>query len=75
MARNEECRCSFCGKPESKVRKLLAGPAGVCICDECLDVCNDIMEEELEYDSDGSSEFDMIYINQKKLKNFLMNML
>ncbi len=71
MARNEECRCSFCGKPESKVRKLLAGPAGVFICDECLDVCNDIMEEELEYDSDGSSEFDINLYKPKEIKEFL----
>ncbi|MBQ3664956.1 MAG: ATP-dependent Clp protease ATP-binding subunit ClpX [Lachnospiraceae bacterium] len=71
MARNEECRCSFCGKPESKVRKLLAGPAGVFICDECLDVCNDIMEEELEYESDGSSEFDINLYKPKEIKEFL----
>lgn len=38
--------CSFCGKPENMVRKLVAGP-GVCICDECIDICNSIIEGEL----------------------------
>lgn len=70
MARNEECRCSFCGKPESKVRKLLAGPAGVFICDECLEVCNDIMEEELEYESE-KSDFEINLYKPKEIKEFL----
>src|SRR5699024_12318828 len=38
--------CSFCGKSEHEVRKLIAGPS-VFICDECVDLCNDIMREEL----------------------------
>jgi hypothetical protein len=38
-------RCSFCGKSEKDVRKLIAGPA-VYICDECIDACNDILAEE-----------------------------
>ena len=40
-------RCSFCNKSEEQVRKLIAGPNGVYICDECIDICKDIMEEEL----------------------------
>ncbi len=39
-------KCSFCGKPQEQVRKLVAGP-GVYICDECIDLCNEIVEEEL----------------------------
>ena len=39
--------CSFCGKNQSKVRKIIAGPSGVYICDECVDVCNDILEEDM----------------------------
>ncbi|MDR0415785.1 MAG: AAA family ATPase, partial [Propionibacteriaceae bacterium] len=39
-------KCSFCGKSQKQVRKLIAGP-GVYICDECIDLCNDIIEEEL----------------------------
>ena len=40
-----QLRCSFCGKPQGKVRRLIAGP-GVYICDECVDLCNDILDEE-----------------------------
>ena len=38
-------RCSFCNKPQNEVRKLIAGPT-VFICDECIEVCNDIIAEE-----------------------------
>lgn len=38
-------RCSFCGKSQEQVRKLIAGP-GVYICDECVELCNEILEEE-----------------------------
>ena len=38
--------CSFCGKNEDQVRKLIAGP-GVYICDECIDLCQEILDEEL----------------------------
>ncbi|MCL4448696.1 MAG: ATP-dependent Clp protease ATP-binding subunit ClpX [Actinobacteria bacterium] len=43
---SELVKCSFCGKSQKQVRKLIAGP-GVYICDECIDLCNDIIEEEL----------------------------
>ncbi|MCL1995635.1 MAG: ATP-dependent Clp protease ATP-binding subunit ClpX [Defluviitaleaceae bacterium] len=39
--------CSFCGKSQSKVRRIIAGPGGVYICDECIGVCNDILEEDV----------------------------
>jgi ATP-dependent Clp protease ATP-binding subunit ClpX len=42
----ELLKCSFCGKSQKQVRKLIAGP-GVYICDECIDLCNEIIEEEL----------------------------
>lgn len=38
-------RCSFCGKPHSQVKKLVAGPHGVAICDECIVLCVDILTE------------------------------
>ena len=44
-------KCSFCGKSQKQVKKLIAGP-GVYICDECIDLCNEIIEEELAGDSD-----------------------
>ncbi|ANZ95927.1 MULTISPECIES: ATP-dependent Clp protease ATP-binding subunit ClpX [Brochothrix] len=42
-----QLKCSFCGKPQDEVKKLIAGP-GVYICDECVDLCNEIITEELE---------------------------
>ena len=48
--------CSFCGKSQNEVRKLIAGPS-VFICDECVDLCNDIIREEIQEattDSDSS---------------------
>ena len=49
--------CSFCGKSQHEVRKLIAGPS-VFICDECVDLCNDIIREEVQDTSDeeGNSE-------------------
>ena len=46
-------RCSFCGKSQDEVKKLIAGPA-VYICDECIELCNEIIEEE--YEKDGRSQ-------------------
>ena len=51
---NKLLYCSFCGKSQNEVRKLIAGPS-VFICDECVDLCNDIIQEELE-DSHESGE-------------------
>ncbi len=44
---DEELRCSFCNKKQSQVKKLIQGPNGVYICDECVDICGEILEEEL----------------------------
>ena len=49
----ELLKCSFCGKSQKQVKKLIAGP-GVYICDECIDLCNEIVEEELAETSDVS---------------------
>jgi ATP-dependent Clp protease ATP-binding subunit ClpX len=46
-------KCSFCGKSQKQVKKLIAGP-GVYICDECIDLCNEIIEEELAETSEFS---------------------
>ncbi len=43
---DDRIRCSFCGKPQSQVRKLIAGPNGAYICDECVDICTEIIDEE-----------------------------
>ena len=48
MAKNDDpnLKCSFCGKTQDQVKKLIAGP-DVCICDECIELCNEILDEEL----------------------------
>ena len=51
---NEQLLCSFCGKSQRQVKKLIAGP-GVYICDECIDLCNDIIAEECDHDENISS--------------------
>ena len=47
--------CSFCGKSQHEVRKLIAGPS-VFICDECVDLCNDIIREEVQESQAESSQ-------------------
>lgn len=59
MSRRENSpllRCSFCGKNQNEVKKLIAGP-GVYICDECIDLCTDIIEEEKGRDDQGDKSF------------------
>ena len=63
---NDNLFCSFCGKNQSEVRKLIAGPA-VYICDECIQLCSEIIEEESEKDSKGSEQI----IVPKELKSKL----
>ena len=70
MARNEKIRCSFCNKTEDQVRKLIAGPGNVFICDECIDICAEIMEEELEdAPSDGAVNINLL--KPAQIKEFL----
>ena len=51
---NKQLKCSFCGKPQSQVNRLVAGP-GVYICDECIQVCQEILKETFNDDTDGSN--------------------
>ncbi|MBW2066045.1 MAG: ATP-dependent Clp protease ATP-binding subunit ClpX [Deltaproteobacteria bacterium] len=51
---NDDLLCSFCGKSQDEVKKLIAGPS-VYICDECIQLCNEIIAEEYGQDSDGDS--------------------
>ncbi len=53
---NGSLRCSFCGKGQKEVKKLIAGP-GVYICDECIDLCNDIIDEEKEREQSVKGTF------------------
>ena len=63
-------RCSFCNKTQAQVRKMIAGPNGTYICDECVEVCSEIIEEELGYEDDAS--FDEInLLKPEEIKAFL----
>lgn len=70
----DKIRCSFCGKTDGQVRKMIAGPNGAFICDECVDICAEIIEEELLEEEDVSVEPEVEEINLVKpeeLKKFL----
>ena len=65
-------RCSFCNKTQGQVRKLIAGPAGVYICDECVDICADILEEELEdEDIEETQRAEINVLKPREIKGFL----
>ena len=66
-------RCSFCGKTEDQVRKLIAGPDGSYICDECVDVCAEIIEEEFEYENgrEWNPFSDINLLKPEEIKAFL----
>lgn len=67
-----DIRCSFCNKTQNQVRKLIAGPAGVYICDECIDICADILEEELEEDEVAEAAHpELNLLKPIQIKNFL----
>lgn len=55
MSDKGQVRCSFCGKKESMVKKLIAGP-GVCICDECVELCWDLLYDDLEDEAASAPE-------------------
>ena len=78
---NQKLTCSFCGKNQEDVKKLIAGPS-VYICDECVDLCNDIIEEEIKADDPDTlnelpspaeifSQLDDYVIGQEKAKKVL----
>ncbi|MDO5426203.1 MAG: ATP-dependent Clp protease ATP-binding subunit ClpX [Eubacteriales bacterium] len=63
-------RCSFCNKSEDQVRKLVAGPEGVYICDECIEICSDIVNEDLdEYGLDDEEGINLM--KPQEIKAFL----
>ncbi|MBR1635752.1 MAG: ATP-dependent Clp protease ATP-binding subunit ClpX [Lachnospiraceae bacterium] len=76
MMRGEErVRCSFCGKTQNQVRKLIAGPSGVYICDDCVEICGEIIDEEFDDEQieeiEDAMELDINLLKPKEMKAFL----
>lgn len=79
--KNGELHCSFCGKPNSQVKKLIAGPDGVYICDECVEVCERIVREKdkkatkdvltLKKPAEIKAELDKYIVGQERAKKVL----
>lgn len=67
----EKIRCSFCNKTEDQVRKLIAGPSGVYICDECVEICSEIIEEELEDEYTAEDDQEINLLKPAQIKEFL----
>ena len=67
---DDRVRCSFCNKTQGQVRKLIAGPAGVYICDECVEICADIIEEEYEEEPEAE-EMEINLLKPVEIKHFL----
>lgn len=73
---DDKIRCSFCGKPQSQVNKMISGPNGTYICDECVEICSEIIDEEFEndeviHDMNPAQDMDINLLKPKELKAFL----
>ena len=71
---SDKVRCSFCGKSASQVRKMIAGSNNTFICDECIELCSEILEEEFAKGDGEEESADLQTINllkPKELKEFL----
>ena len=68
-----DVRCSFCNKSQDQVKKMIAGPAGVYICDECIEICSDILEEEFDQHTEDTAEAtpDFKLLKPREIKQFL----
>ena len=64
-------RCSFCGKTDDQVKKLIAGPNGTYICDECVGICAEIIDEELGADFESEMSDEINLLKPQEIKKFL----
>jgi len=70
----DDIRCSFCGKSQRSAKKLISGPNGIYICDECIGICSDIIDDELGDDEEEitpSAAGDINLLKPKQIKEFL----
>ena len=79
---NKNQHCSFCGKPKEETRRLITGPDGACICDECIDICKSMVDEwetddkpteevPLKKPAEIKAELDKYIVGQDKAKRVL----
>ena len=79
---NKNQHCSFCGKPKEETRRLISGPDGACICDECVEICKSMVDEwegdkaeqkevPLKKPAEIKAELDQYIIGQDKAKRVL----
>ena len=79
---NKNQHCSFCGKPKEETRRLITGPDGSCICDECVDICKSMIDEwendkapaqevPLKKPAEIKAELDQYIVGQDKAKRVL----
>ena len=68
---SDNIRCSFCNKKQDQVGKMIAGPSGVYICNECVEICADIIEDEIEEIQDVEEELDINLLKPVEIKEFL----
>ena len=65
-------KCSFCGKTQNQVHKLIAGPSGVYICDQCIELCSEIIDEEFgDRDDVYDEEMEINLLKPREIKEFL----
>ena len=71
---DEKLRCSFCNKTQDQVKKLISGPNGIYICDQCVSICSDILDEEFEEEEDDGNpagDMEINLLKPKEIKEFL----
>ena len=68
---DSQIKCSFCGKSQDQVRKLIAGPNGAYICDECIEICSEIIEDEFDVQAVPEEEWDIKLYKPLEIKKFL----
>ncbi len=74
LNQDDRIRCSFCGKTQDQVSKLIAGPNGAYICEECIEICNEIIEEELlrgDGAGRGTPDMDINLLTPEQINAFL----
>ena len=71
MKPDDKVRCSFCGKSAKQVRKMIAGLNNTYICDECVELCQEIFDEEMGGENAGGEVSDIHLLKPKEIKDFL----